>query len=231
MRGHQHGRVGAAVGARRCAHHPARATRQLRRYRQHDGRGGQRRRASRHIQADRLYGSHQTFAAHAGLRLHGEISRHLRLMKGRDVGDRGAQRLQRRAWQRGACRGELLGADAQLRQGGAIELLRITQQRRVTGTANGRHNRARLLNHFTTGERGRPGQRRLPAAGIQACPLNDLHGSGLHGSGQHLFYRQHQYGTGAGLLQALERFPENVFTADGVNRHALRRAFKRNNRR
>ena len=107
--------------------------------------------------------------------------------------------------------------------------LRRARDRRISACSGARPRRPRRAPRATiVAPPGGRLPRALPAAGRPAprvAPRRsaDFQSMMLH-SGQHLLDGQHQQRAGAGLLEALERLPEHVLAAHGVDRHLVVRS-------
>ena len=228
-RGHEHGGVGGAVGARRRAHDAHRATGDARRHRQHHRGGRQRGGARRHVQADGIERHDHAFADDARRGL--DAQRRERLQP------RGSACTVSIARSSAACCSAVSAASAAANSAArhrervephVVERRRVFTQRRVATRANVVDDATCALEQARGVALRRTAQRSRRAAPRRA-PTSP--GFRATGSCEHLLDRQHQHRAGAGGLQAFERFPEHGFAADRMHGDLVAGAVERNHRR
>ena len=138
--GHQHGRIGTAVGTRWRAQHDLTAAGQFGWYAEHQCGRRQRRAAGRHVQTDAADAAQQTPAAHTGRRLDLEVLRHAGTVPGQQALACLDHRLPHLVGHFGLRTGEFLLAHARITDLDAVE---ASRQRAHRAVAVGTH----LLEH------------------------------------------------------------------------------------
>ena len=133
--GYQNRRVCLAIRAGRGAENTGGAAGNTARHRQHDGGGGQRRSAGRHVQADSRNRAHDTFAHDASSGFYCLAVRQLRLVIARHVCDRGLQCLDLLGCQAVTGRRELGVADFEVVECNLVQFFRQLPERDVAATA------------------------------------------------------------------------------------------------